>query len=200
MRLSELKVGVEYAILPNYEEVRGRYADINTIANARVIKATITSMDVYDYDSGKRGTDPSAFTIAVPQSKKSGRALVMKTEDIYNPSESVYLTVQLKQILIEWSVLVPIWDEQKRLQKEREAKEETERKVLEAKRVRAREHAERSRHSLPKTVKSLVGARCGDVSVDYNAYSSNPDATITMRLTDFEILLEQLYDKKEEVA
>lgn len=200
MKLSELKVGVEYAILPNYEEVRGKYSDLNTIANARVIKATIASMDVYDYDSGKRGTELSAFSIAVPQKKKSGRALVMKTEDIYNSGEFVYLTVQLKQILIEWAVLVPIWDEQKRLRLEQENKALAESKILEAKVTRAKEHAERAKHSLPKTVKSLVGARCGDVTVDFNRYSNTPDATITMRLTDFEILLEQLYDKKDEVA
>ena len=199
MKLSEIKLDTDYAILPNYQEVRGQFNDVNTIANARVMSARVVSLDTYEHDSQKRSKDPAEFALAVPQKKKTGRSLLVVAKDMYG-DDLVYFTVQLKQILIEWSVLVPIWDEQKRVQKEREAKEEAERKVLEAKRVRAREHAERSRHSLPKTVKSLVGARCGDVSVDYNAYSSNPDATITMRLTDFEILLEQIYDKKEEVA
>lgn len=200
MKLSELKVGVEYAVLPNYEEVRGKYPDLNSMANARTIKATIVSMDVYEYDSSNRSIDPTAF--AVHTSKTSGaRALLMKTENLYSSdNEASYMTVQLKQILVEWSVLVPVWDERKRLQLEAEAKEQAERKVREAKQTRAKEHAQRAKQSLPKTVKSLVGARCGDVVVDYNAYSGNPDAYITMRLTDFEILLEQLYDKKEEVA
>jgi hypothetical protein len=199
MKLSEIKVDTEYAILPQYQDVRGQFNDVNAIAKARVKSAKVVSLDVYEYDPQTVNADPAQFKLAVPQKKKSGRALLVVTKDMYS-DDLVYFTVQLKQILIEWSVLVPIWAEQKRLQLEQEAKALAESKVLEAKQTRAKEHAERAKHSLPKTVKSLVGARCGDVSVDYNRYSTTPDATITMRLTDFEILLEQLYDKKDEVA
>jgi hypothetical protein len=199
MKLSEIKVDTEYAVLPQYQDVKGCFNDINTIANTRVMNATVVSLDVYEYDPSNRNPDPAHFKLAVPQKKKSGRALLVKSKDMYS-DDVYYHTVQLKQILVEWSVLIPIWNESKRLEEERKAKAEAERKVLEDKKTRARAHAERAQHSLPKTVKSLVGARCGDVTVEFQSYSNDPNATITMRLTDFEILLEQLYEKKEEVA
>lgn len=207
MKLSELQVGKTYAVIPTWTAINTAYVhykDINNIGRRDVTKVTVVSLDKYVYEEDSRycwSEDVSKFKTAPKNSKTSLGLLVQTSPENDNAGRTSFGVVRLSEIVADWDVLEPLWLAKEEQQRQEQLKEKLRQEEIQRKRDNARLHAERAQVNLPNTLKKLLnGTLYGNVSLDYNSYSDNPNATVTLSLRDMERLIELVYDTNEEVA
>ncbi len=206
MKLSDIQVGKEYAVTQNYQPINNNnyYADIKNITRRDVLRVTVVNKEKHVYRKAQRGvtsTDITEFELA-PKNAKTNIGILVLLKNT-TTLEDYYMVVRVSEILVDWSVIEPLWlaieaeqAKQKRIAEQQE--EERQRKIN-----NARLNAERARDNLPNTVKRLLGGTLyGEIRVDFNVYSDNitNGAQVYLSLRDMERLLELVYDKTEEVA
>lgn len=190
MKLSEIKLNGEYAIVPSWTYNNKGVRDIDTVRENDVVKSTVISLEKYEYEPSNRKDSPS-FTKA--QSGNRSVGIIVKATD--NQGRDFYWTSRLADVVAEWSVLEPKWnsakskeEEEKRLRDEAQRQERDIRKTVE-------EEVERSRVSVTSSAKELLGANT-TVEVTTRGYGLDYKATVEISLAEFERLLELSYEGK----
>jgi hypothetical protein len=191
MKLSEIKLNGEYAIVPSWTYNNKSARDVNTVRENDVVKASIVSLDKYEYEPSQRKDSPS-FTKA--QSGNRSVGIIVKATD--NNGKEYYWTSRLADVIAEWSVLEPKWNSVKdKEEKERQAKMEEQRKEREL-RNQVEAEVERSRNSIIATSKDLLGENT-TVEVTTSGYNLDYKATVNLSLKEFELLIEMAFAGKE---
>lgn len=195
MKLSELNVGTEYAVVPHWTYSSKGARDVATVRENDVVKATLVSTDKYEYETGHRKSSAGDFTKAQAGNRSVG--VIVKATD--NNNSEIYWTTRLADIVAPYSQLEPKWAQAKTEQEKREAEE---RKRLQ----KAREVEEQvsnqiknSKNSVIASCKELLGANC-EASVDTHGYREDKKAVVTITLAEFERLIELAYEGKASVA
>jgi hypothetical protein len=192
MKLSEIKLNGEYAIVPSWTYNSKSSRDIDQVRENDVVKATVISLDKYDYEPSNKKTDPSNFRKA-QQGNRSVGILVKATD---NNGQDFYWTSRLADVVAEWSLLEPKWNAQKsKEQEEQQKREEAQRKERELRR-QVEEEVERSRVSVVATSKELLGEQT-TVEVTTNGYGLEYKASVNLSLKEFELLVEMAFAGKE---
>ncbi len=196
MKLSELQVGNEYAVLPSWTYNGKQARDLDRVRENDVIKATLISTDKYSYDVSSRYNDTTRFRLAIKGERSVG--VIVKAVD--SNGTEFYWTARLADILQEWSLISPQWEVRKLKEaeerKQRELQEQLEREY----RNKVQAYVERSRDTVPVCVTELIGKRCGKVHVTTSGYGMDTQAVVEINLADFETLVELAYQGKEAVA
>lgn len=191
MKLSEIKLNGEYAIVPSWTYNNKSARDVDTVRENDVVKATIYSLDKYEYEPSNRKDSPS-FTKA--QSGNRSVGIIVKATD--NNGKEYYWTSRLADVVAEWSVLEPKWNSAKSKEEaERLAREEAQRKERELRR-QVEEEVERSRVSVVATSKELLGEQT-TVEVTTSGYNLDYKATVNLSLKEFELLVEMAFAGKD---
>mgnify|MGYP006295294305 CR=1 FL=1 len=192
MKLSELVIGKEYAIVPSWEYASKQQRDVANVRPNDVVKGELISLDKYDYQPSLRPTTPDNFTLA----KAGERSVGVLVKGTLSDGQEHYWTSRLADILAEYSSLEPRWAQEK-LDQEKAEREENER------RDRAQRHqqnvyaeVERCRNSVIQTVKDLLG-NGNDVEVSYTGYGETTRGVVSLSLNEFEKLIELAYTGKE---
>ncbi len=198
MKLSELEVGVEYAIYNSFTYTKRNSVDINNLQNHNVYKATLVSKDKYYWKDTRPSKEEADFSPA-PKKETKGVGLLFTITD--GNGETFYYVTRLASVVARYEVVQNVWNareaEEKRLRAEQEAQEA----IVRAKKKQIQEHAERARLTMPNTIKSLLGGKLfDDVNIEVPYYSDSAHARVSITLRDMERLIELVYDKKEEVA
>ena len=192
MKLSELQVGKEYAIVPSWTYGSKSARDVDTCRENDVVKATLMETTKYNYEPAQRRQTPNEFTPA-QQGERSVGVLVKATD---NNGTDFYWTSRLADIVAEWSVLEPKW-KAKQSEQERAEQEQRERREKEQRHVeQVRQEVERSRNSIMDSAKELLGSN-NHVEVTSNGYGLESHAVVTFSLKEFEALIELAYAGKE---
>ena len=105
MKLSEVVVGKEYAVVPSWGYASRDSRDIDKVRENDVVKATIISLDKYEYEASQRSQDPSTFKKAQAGNRSIG--ILAKATD--TSSKDVYWTSRLADVVALWSDLEPKW-------------------------------------------------------------------------------------------
>lgn len=190
MKLSEIKVNGEYAIVPSWTYNSKESRDPDKVRENDVVKATIMSLDKYEYEPSNRKDSPS-FTKAEAGNRSVG--IVVKATD--NNGKEFYWTSRLADVVAEWATLEPKWNAQKNKEdEERKEREEAQRKEREL-RKQVEEEVERSRNSVILSAKELLGANT-TVEVSTRGYGLDYKATVEISLAEFERLMELSYEGK----
>ena len=192
MKLSEVKLNGDYAIVPSWTYNSKGSRDVSIVRENDVVKATVISLDKYEYEPSQRKQDPAQFTKAQAGNRSVG--ILVKATD--NNNTDFYWTSRLADVVEEWSVLEPKWkakqseeDEERKKRAEQANKEYEIRKQVE-------EEVERSRNSVTTTVKELLGVGTS-VEVNTNGYGLGYKATVSVSLKEFEQLIEMAYAGKD---
>jgi hypothetical protein len=192
MKLSELTIGTEYAIVPSWTYNSRSARDVDSVRENDVVRATLISMDKYEYEPSNRKTSPTDFTKAQAGNRSVG--VLVKALD--NNGKEIFWTSRLADIIAPYAILEPKW---KALNSQLEAKEreqqETRRK-LEAHRAKVQAEVERSTGSIIQTSKELLGVGTY-VSVDTEGYDMDYKGVVKLSLTEFEALIEMAYAGKD---
>lgn len=192
MKLSEIKLNGEYAIVPSWTYNSKESRDPDKVRENDVVKATIMSLDKYEYEPSNRKDNAGSFVKAQAGNRSVG--IIVKALD--NNGAEFYWTSRLADVVAEWSVLEPKWnsakskeEEEKRLREEAQRKERELRKVVE-------EEVERSRNSVISTAKELLGQQT-TVDVSTQGYGLDYKANVSLSLKEFEQLIEMAFAGKD---
>lgn len=192
MKFSELTIGTDYAVVPNWTYNNRSARDVDTCRENDVIKGKLVSLTKYEYEPSNRKADPNNFTPA-QQGNKSVGVLI---EAVDNNGRTIYWTTRLADIVAPYAVLEPKWNALNAEQeaKEREAKEA--RQKIEDYRAKVRGDVERCRNSVERTSKELLGVGTY-VSVDTEGYDFDMKGIVKLSLDEFQHLIELAYAGKE---
>lgn len=192
MKLSEVKLNGDYAIVPSWTYNSKGSRDVSIVRENDVVKATVISLDKYEYEPSQRRQDPAQFTKAQAGNRSVG--ILVKATD--NNNTDFYWTSRLADVVEEWSVLEPKWkakqsaeDDERKKRAEQANKEHEIRKQVE-------EEVQRSRNSVITTAKELLGVGTS-VEVNTNGYGLGYKATVSVSLKEFEQLIEMAYAGKD---
>jgi hypothetical protein len=198
MKLSELEVGVEYAINNSFTYTKRNAVDVNNVHKHNVYKAKLVSKDKYYWRDTRPSKEQTDFNPA-PKNETKGVGLLFTIND--DNGETFYYVTRLASVVARFEIGQGVWNareaEEKRLRAEQEAQEA----IVRAKKKQIQEHAERAKLTMPNTIKSLLGGKLfDDVNIEVPYYSDSSHARVSITLRDMERLIELVYDKKEEVA
>ena len=192
MKLSEIKLNGEYAIVPSWTYNNKGSRDVSTVKENDVVKATVISLDKYEYEPSNRKQSAGDFVKAQAGNRSIG--IIVKATD--NNSTDYYWTSRLADVVAEWSVLEPKWKaKQSAEDEERKKREEQANKEREIRR-RVEEEVERSKNSVITTAKELLGAGTS-VDVSSSGYGLDYKALVSISLKEFEQLIEMAYAGKD---
>ena len=191
MKLSEIKLNIEYAVVPSWTYNNRGARDVDKVREGDVVKATVISLDKYEYEPSNRKHHVNDFTKAQAGNRSIG--ILVKALD--TNGKEFFWTTRLADVVAEWAVLEPTWNSQKsKEEEERLARDEAQRKEREL-RVRVEEEIERSRKSVVESAKELLGANT-TVEVSTRGYGEDYRATVEISLAEFERLMELSYEGK----
>jgi len=192
MKLSELTIGTEYAIVPSWTYNNKSARDVDTVRENDVVRATLLELTKYEYEPSNRKSDTGSF-VKAQQGNRSVGVLVKATD---TNGKDVYWTTRLADIIAPYAVLEPKWLQANSAEKERERiqKEQQEKVYAHKKKVSA--EVERSTGSIIQTSKELLGAGTY-VSVDTEGYDLDYKGVVKLSITEFEALIEMAYAGKD---
>jgi hypothetical protein len=192
MKLSELIVGTEYAVVPSWTYNNKSARDVDTVRENDVVRATLMEHTKYEYEPSNRKTSATDFTKAQAGNRSVG--VLVKALD--NHGAEIFWTSRLADIIAPYAVLEPKWLQANSAEKERERiqKELQEKVYAHKKKVSA--EVERSTGSIIQTSKELLGAGTY-VSVDTEGYDLDYKGVVKLSITEFEALIEMAYAGKD---
>jgi hypothetical protein len=192
MKLSEIKLNGEYAIVPSWTYNNKESRDPDKVRENDVVKATVISLDKYEYEPSNRKDDSTSFRKA----QQGNRSVGILVKALDNNGKEFFWTSRLTDVVAEWATLEPKWNSQKsKEEEERKAREEAQRKEREVRRI-AEEEVTRSRVSVVATAKELLGEQTS-VEVDSRGYGLEYQAIVSVSLREFEQLIEMAYAGKD---
>jgi hypothetical protein len=198
MKLSELEVGVEYAIYNSFTYTKRNSIDINNVQKHNVWKAKLVSTDKYYWKDSRPSKEEADFSPA-PKKEVKGVGLLFTITD--DNGETFYYVTRLASIVARYDILQGVWNAREAEEAKRRAEQEAQEALMRAKKKQIQEHAERAKLTMPNTIKSLLGGKLFDeVNIEVPYYSDSAHARVSITLRDMERLIELVYDKKEEVA
>ena len=192
MKLSEVKLNGDYAIVPSWTYNSKGSRDVSIVRENDVVKATVISLDKYEYEPSQRKQDPAQFTKAQAGNRSVG--ILVKATD--NNNTDFYWTSRLADVVEEWSVLEPKWKAKQSAEDDERKKREEQAKKEHEIRKQVEEEVERSRNSVITTAKELLGVGTS-VEVNTNGYGLGYKATVSVSLKEFEQLIEMAYAGKD---
>jgi hypothetical protein len=196
MKLSELKVNEEYAVLPSWTYNGKQARDLDKVRENDVIKATLISTDKYVYDVSSRYQDVTRFRLAQQGDRSVG--VIVKATD--NNGTEFYWTARLADILKEWSLISPQWEVRKLKEAEERKQREIQEQIEREYKQKVYAYVERSNQTVPASITELVGKRCGHINVTTSGYGMDVRAVAEINLADLETLIELAYQGREAVA
>ena len=192
MRLSELTIGTEYAVVPSWTYNNRSARDVDTVRENDVVRATLLELTKYEYEPSNRKLSATDFTKA----QAGNRSVGVLVSAVDSNGKTIYWTTRLADIIAPYAVLEPKWSQANQAEKERErlAREQQEKVYAHKKKVSA--EVERSTGSIIQTSKELLGAGTY-VSVETEGYELDYKGVVKLSIQEFEALIELAYAGKD---
>ena len=192
MKLSELTVGTEYAVVPSWTYSNRSARDVDTVRENDVVRATLLELTKYEYEPSNRKDSAGSFVKA--QSGNRSVGVLVKATD--SNGKDVYWTTRLADIIAPYAVLEPKWLQINSAEKERERIQRELQEKVYAHKKKVSAEIERSTGSIIQTSKELLGAGTY-VSVDTEGYDLDYKGVVKLSITEFEALIEMAYAGKD---
>ena len=192
MKLSELTVGTEYAIVPSWTYNNRSAREIDKVRENDVVRATLLELTKYEYEPSNRKYVSTDFTKA----QAGNRSVGVLVGAIDSNGKEIFWTSRLADIVAPYAILEPKWNaiNSEQEKREREAKLAQEKVYSHKKKVQA--EVERSTNSIIQTSKELLGVGTY-VSVDTEGYDLDFKGVVKLSIAEFEALIELAYAGKD---
>lgn len=206
MKSAELKIGTNYAVIPAWDYSSSDKKNPDRVQRNHVAKATLVSTAKYEYKvyrSDKQ--DDQQFQ---PANKGSRNVGYLVCSDDYITSgqttSTIFWLARPQDIVAEYATLEPKWAERERQELLERQKQEAEQKERERKQREAREYHERVANSLIASLKSIIGDRANNISVDQRNRKVGNDyvevSEITIDFKTMSILIEKVLEARDLVG
>jgi hypothetical protein len=192
VKLSELTIGTEYAVVPSWTYSNRSARDVDTVRENDVVRATLLELTKYEYEPSNRKSDSGSFVKAQAGNRSVG--VLVKATD--SNGKDVYWTTRLADIIAPYAVLEPKWSQANQAEKERERKQKELQEKVYAHKKKVSAEVERSTGSIIQTSKELLGAGTY-VTVDTEGYDLDYKGVVKLSIQEFEALIELAYAGKD---
>ena len=192
MKLSELKVGTEYAVVPSWTYNNRSARDVDTVRENDVVRATLLELTKYEYEPSNRKDNAGSFVKAQTGNRSVG--VLVKATD--SNGKDVYWTTRLADIIAPYAVLEPKWSQKNKEQEEKDRVQKELRNKVVTHQSKVKAEIERSTGSIIQTSKELLGAGTY-VSVDTEGYDLEYKGVVKLSIQEFESLIEMAYAGKD---
>jgi hypothetical protein len=192
MKLSEIKLNGEYAIVPSWTYNNRSARDVDTVRENDVVRATLLELTKYEYEPSNRKADSGSFVKAQAGNRSVG--VLVKAVD--SNGKDVYWTTRLADIIAPYGLLEPKWKALNSVQEEREREAKVQQEKVYAHKRKVSAEVERSTGSIIQTSKELLGAGTY-VSVDTEGYDLDYKGVVKLSIQEFEALIEMAYAGKD---
>lgn len=206
MKSAELKLGTNYAVIPAWDYSSSDKKNPDRVQRNHVAKATLVSTAKYEYKvyrSDKQ--DDQQFQPANKGSRNVG--YLVCSDDYLNSGQApttIFWLARPQDIVAEYATLEPKWAERERQELLERQKQEAEQKERERKEREAREYHERVANSLIASLKSIVGDRANNISVDQRSRRVGDNyvgvSEITLDFKTMSILIEKVLEARDLVG
>jgi hypothetical protein len=192
MKLSELSVGTEYAVVPSWTYNSRGARSVDTVRENDVVRATLIELTKYEYEPSNRKTTATDFTKAQAGNRSVG--VLVKAVD--NNGAEIFWTSRLSDIIAPYALLEPKWKAINSQQEAQEREQREQQNKVHAHRTKVQAEVERSTGSIIQTSKELLGVGTY-VSVDTEGYDMEYKGVVKLSLAEFEALIEMAYAGKD---
>ena len=192
MKLSELTIGTEYAVVPSWTYNNRSARDVDTVRENDVVRATLLELTKYEYEPSNRKADSGSFVKAQAGNRSVG--VLVKAVD--SNGKDVYWTTRLADIIAPYGLLEPKWKALNSAQEEKERKAKELQEIVYKHKKQVSAEVERSTGSIIQTSKELLGAGTY-VSVDTEGYDLDYKGVVKLSIQEFELLIEMAYAGKD---
>jgi len=206
MKSAELKVGTKYGVIPAWDYSSQDKKNPDRVQRNHVANATLVSTDKYEYKvyrSDKK--DDQNFASANKGSRNVGY-LVCSDDYIQSgqASTTVFWLARPQDIVAEYATLEPKWAQREQQELLERQKQEAERKEHERKQREAREYHERVSASLIASLKTILGDRANNITVDQRNRRVGDNyievSEMSIDLKTMSILIEKVLEAKDLVG
>lgn len=206
MKSNELKVGVEYAVIPAWDYSSQDKKNPDRVQRNHVAKAKLVSLDKYEYKVYR--ADNSQDQNFAPANKGSRNVgYLVCSDDFKNAgqtSSTIFWLARPQDIVALYSDLEPKWAQRELDEKLLRERQEAEQQERERKRKEAREYMERVSTSLLASLKSIVGDRASSITIDTRNRRIGDEyvevAEMCVDLKTMGILIEKVLEAKDLVG
>lgn len=192
MKLSELTIGTEYAIVPSWTYNNRSARDVDTVRENDVVRATLLELTKYEYEPSNRKVSATDFTKAQAGNRSVG--VLVKALD--SNGKEIFWTSRLADIIAPYAILEPKWRAINSQQEAKEREQKEQQNKVYAHRAKVQAEVERSTGSVIQTSKELLGAGTY-VTVDTEGYDLDYKGVVKLSLAEFEALIEMAYAGKD---
>jgi hypothetical protein len=207
MKSSDLKVGVEYAVIPAWDYSSQEKKDPERVERKYVAKSELVSLNKYEYKVYRSDNASDSNFAPAPKGSRTIGYLV-KSDDFATNGQangSIYWLARPQDIVAVYADLEPKWAQRELQEKLQREQREAEAREYERKQREAREYQERVSASLVDSLRSIIGERANQVRIDTNNRRDNngnylPVAEITLDLKTMGILIEKVLEAKDLVG
>jgi len=206
MKSTDLKTGVEYAVIPAWDYSSSDKKNPDRVQRNHVAKAKLVSLDKYEYKvyRAESATNPN-FAPANKGSRNIG--YLVCSDDFMTSgqtSSTIFWLARPQDIVASYSDLEPKWAQKELDEKLLREKQELEQKERERKQREAREYTERVSASLMASLKSILGDRANNITIDTRNRRVGNDyievAEVNVDLKTMGILIEKVLEAKDLVG
>ena len=192
MKLSELIVGTEYAVVPSWTYNNKSARSVDTVRENDVVRATLLELTKYQYEPSNRKSDSTSFVKA----EAGNRSVGVLVKAIDNNGAEIFWTSRLSDIIAPYALLEPKWKALNSAQEEREREQRELQNKVHTHKVKVQAEVARSTGSIIQTSKELLGVGTY-VSVDTEGYDMDYKGVVKLSITEFEALIEMAYAGKD---
>lgn len=206
MKSAELKLGTNYAVIPAWDYSSSDKKNPDRVLRSHVAKATLVSSSKYEYKvyRSDKQDDPQF----APANKGSRNVGYLVCSDDYIKSgqaqTTIYWLARPQDIVAEYATLEPKWAERERQELLQRQKQEAEQKERERKEREAREYHERVSASLLASLKTILGDRANQITVDQRSRRVGDNyiqvSEMSVDLKTMSILIEKVLEAKDLVG
>lgn len=206
MKSAELKLGTNYGVIPAWDYSSADKKNPDRVQRHHVAKATLVSTTKYEYKvyrSDKQ--DDQQFQ---PANKGSRNVGYLVCSDDYKDNgqaqTTIYWLARPQDIVAEYATLEPKWVEREQKELLERQKQEAEQRERDRKEKEAREYHERVSASLIASLKTIIGDRANNITVDQRSRKIGdvyvPVSEMNIDLKTMSILIEKVLEARDLVG
>jgi hypothetical protein len=206
MKSAELKVGTNYAVIPAWDYSSSDKKNPDRVQRNHVANATLVSTDKYEYKVYR--SDKQDDAQFAPANKGSRNVGYLVCSDDYKTNGQAQTTIfwlaRPQDIVAEYATLEPKWAQREQQELLERQKQEAEQKERDRKQKEAREYHERVSASLIASLKTILGDRANNITVDQRNRRVGDNyievSEMSIDLKTMSILIEKVLEAKDLVG
>jgi hypothetical protein len=201
MKSADLKLGVEYGVIPSWDYSSNEKKNPETTRRRDVARAELISLDKYTYEvyRSKDADDPTFV-----KAEKGARSVgyLVKSDQF---GETMYWITRAQDVVAEYAPLETRWANAEAEAKRLEAEEARKREEAQRREREEIERAERIAKSVTNALRTIIGNKVDNIEVDWK-YKRNDQGETTrvsyyqLDTSTMQLLVEKVLEARDSMV